>query len=36
MDYAKEQYGEHIIDIITEKYIPNLKKIILREAYALQ
>jgi phytoene dehydrogenase-like protein len=27
---AKQQYGDHIIDMITEKYIPNLKKIILK------
>lgn len=27
---VKEEYGDHIIDIITEKYMPNLKKIILK------
>lgn len=26
----KERYGDHIIDMITEKYIPNLKKILLK------
>jgi beta-carotene ketolase (CrtO type) len=29
-DNVKEQYGDHIIDMITEKYIPNLKKITLK------
>ena len=27
---VKQQYGDHIIDMITEKYIPNLKKITLK------
>ena len=26
----KESYGDHIIDLITEKYMPDLKKIILK------
>jgi phytoene dehydrogenase-like protein len=29
-DHVKEQYGDHIIDMIAEKYIHNLKKIILK------
>jgi len=27
---VKEEYGDHIIDMITEKYIPNLKKITIK------
>jgi phytoene dehydrogenase-like protein len=27
---VKEQYCDHIVDMITEKYIPNLKKIMLK------
>jgi beta-carotene ketolase (CrtO type) len=29
-NYVKEEYGDHIIDIMAKKYIPNLKKAILK------
>jgi beta-carotene ketolase (CrtO type) len=29
-NYMKEEYGDHVIDIIAKKYMPNLKKAILK------